>query len=333
MHQHQYQGNYACGGYNQPMEVAGLPGVVAPTGDDDGNDFELKSTSEHFFIHGAAQRHQQHRSQQQQHRRYLPTNPSPYPAPSTPPLHTQGSNSVLQYLATGIPPKQSVKRPIVNPVPAVGASSGSSLLTGRPIISANASTLMAPSSTATATTVIPSSTPGSRRNIVHKYHSFRKISPKNQNAALSAAGASLPPRPLPPSSANRTPQASTVTGSSSMLLKSLLEAGGTAGGVKPSQRTVPPIPKASPMAPPPQTVAAVQGSFNQPAHLSRGTWQLGGKAVVLDASITAPKQQQQQHPKDNDVSHAEVISSAAVPQAALHVSTPQCFGLKSIFVV
>ncbi len=114
---HQRQGNFCLS-----TKVAGSSGVITPTGDADSNDFELKSTSEHLYISDAAQGHHRHRSKQQQHRGYLPTDPSPYPTPPSPPPHTEGSNSVLEYIATGIPPRQSVKRPIVKPVPAtVGA--------------------------------------------------------------------------------------------------------------------------------------------------------------------------------------------------------------------
>lgn len=88
MRQHQSQGLVPTSQHpQQHLEV-----VAA---EDDGTDFELKSSSEHFYLAtGAVAPSASSSSTTLPHARYVQAPPPP------------SSNSVLQYLATGIPPNQ-----------------------------------------------------------------------------------------------------------------------------------------------------------------------------------------------------------------------------------
>lgn len=169
-------------------------------------------------------------------------------------------------------------------LPVAPATIEEAILTGRPVVATSATV----SSTATA-----SSNPhrsansgGSKRQIVHKYHSFRKISPKSSGQIQSTAPDSI--------AAGATP----VTAASNLqLLKCLLESGNSGVGNSTSLHSSPQsqtrttsviasprvFPGAAPSVPP-----IAPKSSQAPAHQSRGTWQVGGKAIVVGASVIKP---------------------------------------------
>uniref|UniRef100_A0A5K3FHL5 Uncharacterized protein n=1 Tax=Mesocestoides corti TaxID=53468 RepID=A0A5K3FHL5_MESCO len=212
---------------------------------------------------------------------------------------------MLQYVATTGFPQPPVKRPVIPTLTTTAAaatpprpfdSSTNSLLTGRSVVS----------TTTVVTSAASTATP--RRPIVHKYHSFRKISPKHQSTAAATAA-----------TGNRPASTTVSKPASSQLLKSLLESGGGS-----SLPRTPSTAAAVPMV----TAAPATTTFNQPAHQSRGTWQLGGRAIVLGASITTPstplsssahRLQAASQPAPALTSpKTDVIPSDSVPQAVLH---------------
>ncbi|VDM26591.1 unnamed protein product, partial [Hydatigera taeniaeformis] len=206
---------------------------------------------------------------------------------------------------------------------------------------------------------------------VHKYHTFRKISPKSQTAPFIATDTGTITTTTTTSNNNSGNSVGRPT-TSSQLLKSLLESGGGNGGgggggvsslpnthasYQPLAPSAVPLLSAPPstLAPPPSSslrghTSALCGSslpvtatrFNHPpAHQSRGTWQLGGRAIVIGASITTPSNPTHRlqsiaitptstppstppPPISTDASSTakpvEVVASDAVPHPVLHVS-------------
>ncbi|KAL5104923.1 hypothetical protein TcWFU_004530 [Taenia crassiceps] len=182
-------------------------------------------------------------------------------------------------------------------------------LTGRPMIAPGRGVV----STVAATT-------SNKRPVVHKYHTFRKISPKNQTTSFVAvdSGATITITTTATTTTtitttnNNSVNSSSIgrPATSSLLLKSLLESGG--GGALPNAHSSyqprapsapPPLSAPPPPLPPPpppslrahasalcgSSLSVAAARFNQPpAHQSRGTWQLGGRAIVIGASITTP---------------------------------------------
>ncbi|BHF74909.1 hypothetical protein SprV_0501799700 [Sparganum proliferum] len=199
------------------------------------------------------------------------------------PDHTTGRLSVTTPACSAL---SSLKISESNSIPAT-------YLSGRPIFSTGA---------VTTTTMTLS---GGKRPIVHKYHSFRKISPKTEDP-IAAAGKRVDP------DATQKPGGLHP----SQLLKSLLECGGA------SRETVT---SATPAATTPTTTASTSavmpgipvgsGSsvWNQPAHHSRGTWQLGGRAVVLGATrASAVGPSGLTPPRAGPVNRVPPISAAAM---------------------
>ncbi|KAL5104935.1 hypothetical protein TcWFU_005153 [Taenia crassiceps] len=203
-------------------------------------------------------------------------------------------------------------------------------------------------------------TTSNKRPVVHKYHTFRKISPKNQTTSFVAvdSGATITITTTATTTTtitttnNNSVNSSSIgrPATSSLLLKSLLESGASSAFCPASSvRSSPPLPP-----PPPPSLrahaSALCGSslsvaaarFNQPpAHQSRGTWQLGGRAIVIGASITTPSNSTHRlqslpvtpspsppatppPPTSIDggstAKSVEAITSDAVPHPVLHVS-------------
>lgn len=259
------------------------------------------------------------------------------------------------------------KRPLI---PAVTATTASMLpattqhtfdvcgkagfLTGRPMIAPGRGVV----STVAATTT-------NKRPVVHKYHTFRKISPKNQTTPFVAADNGTIASITTTTTSNNNNNSNSIgrPATSSQLLKSLLESGGGSAlpnahpSYQPRAPSAPPLLSAPPppLPPPPPSslrahASALCGSSlsvaaarsNQlPAHQSRGTWQLGGRAIVIGASITTPSNSTHRlqslsvtpsptppatppPPTLTDPSSTaksvEVITSDAVPHPVLHVS-------------
>ncbi|KAH9281329.1 hypothetical protein ECG_05100 [Echinococcus granulosus] len=173
-------------------------------------------------------------------------------------------------------------------------------LTGRPVIATGRGVV---STVAAAATV--AATTNNKRPVVHKYHTFRKISPKNEVTSSAATDSSAAAVTTATSNSGSSGRPAT----SSQLLKSLLESGG--GSALPNAHSShqprapsapPPLSTPTPLPPPPppslrahasglcgSSLSVAAAKFNQPpAHQSRGTWQLGGRAIVIGASITTP---------------------------------------------
>lgn len=157
-----------------------------------------------------------------------------------------------------------------------GATTDGSFLTGRPLVATPVTRRdISP----------PSSTNGnseSRRPVVHKCHSIRRLSPKSS--------------PIPEN--NGTAPAATMTAkpsANSQLLKSLLQNGAhNSPGCTNSllslsstqlQSRPNPLSTSSRVLPGGSQVVSPQVG---PAHQSRGTWQLGGRAIVVGASVIKP---------------------------------------------
>ncbi|KAL5104801.1 hypothetical protein TcWFU_000106 [Taenia crassiceps] len=216
-------------------------------------------------------------------------------------------------------------------------------------------------------------TTSNKRPVVHKYHTFRKISPKNQTTSFVAvdSGATITITTTATTTTtitttnNNSVNSSSIgrPATSSLLLKSLLESGG--GGALPNAHSSyqprapsapPPLSAPPPPLPPPpppslrahasalcgSSLSVAAARFNQPpAHQSRGTWQLGGRAIVIGASITTPSNSTHRlqslpvtpspsppatppPPTSIDggstAKSVEAITSDAVPHPVLHVS-------------
>nr|CDS34823.1 hypothetical protein HmN_000948200 [Hymenolepis microstoma] len=174
----------------------------------------------------------------------------------------------------------SVVRPLAPVVPSRSATpmitkttTDGGFLTGRPLITAPVP--MRDTSLPSSST---NSSSESRRPVVHKCHSIRRLSPKS----------SLNPEN------NGTASTSTVAtrpSANSQLLKSLLQngAGNTSSLLSPSSTQL--QGRSNPVAASSRGIPAVSQSVSSqvgPAHQSRGTWQLGGRAIVVGASVIKP---------------------------------------------
>ncbi|EUB56325.1 hypothetical protein EGR_08800 [Echinococcus granulosus] len=334
----------------QRVEPAGLAGTADI---DDGADFELSTA----LIHPP---------------------PPPPPLPPPPPQLQSTAPSVLPTTVHQTVPivakvneplrETAGKRPLIPVENATTASvfpataqhafdvcGKAGFLTGRPVIAAGRGVV---STVAAAATV--AATTNNKRPVVHKYHTFRKISPKNEVTSSAATDSSAAAVTTATSNSGSSGRPAT----SSQLLKSLLESGG--GSALPNAHSShqprapsapPPLSTPTPLPPPPppslrahasglcgSSLSVAAAKFNQPpAHQSRGTWQLGGRAIVIGASITTPSnsthrlQSLSMPPpsstpppatpppltstdSSSTAKSVEVITLDAVPHAVLHVA-------------
>lgn len=254
-------------------------------------------------------------------------------------------------------------------IPSVNAASSAvlpgvtaSLLTGRPAIASTrsmaptmaAATMTAPGTgtvtSGASTNATTSGTMMKRRPVVHKYHTFRKISPKNQTTMTMMSAAVTSKSHVATSQVLKSLLESPGSGSGSVSGGALVNPQGSANsrGVPslPTQQVPVPIresrnagilpgvsPSTQSMSPGGGTAGSVTRFSQAPAHQSRGTWQLGGRAIVIGASITTPASTSSAHyfpsppTSSSDVSSggsttAKKVESEAdvVPQPVLHVS-------------
>ncbi|VDN98083.1 unnamed protein product [Rodentolepis nana] len=174
----------------------------------------------------------------------------------------------------------SVVRPLTPVVPSRGATpmiskttTDGSFLTGRPLITK--SVPMRDTSPPSSSTSVSSE---SRRPVVHKCHSIRRLSPKSslnpENNGVAPSSA-VTARPSANSQLLKSLLQNGAGSTSSLLSPSSTQLQGRSNSVSATSRGLPTVSQAIP-------------SPVGPAHQSRGTWQLGGRAIVVGASVIKP---------------------------------------------
>lgn len=201
----------------------------------------------------------------------------------------------------------------------VGIREGNSL-TGRPLVSAGFGKTGV--STITSSQSTPKVNSENRRQLTHKVHSLRRISPKRSlPAPLEDNGTAAPVASMPFRSS-----------SGSQLLKSLLQNGAqnTNGGGKHmvsspqtqlQNRLNSPGALTSMMHASSESLKVPPGAG--PTHQSRGTWQVGGRAIVVGASVI-------KHPASSPISQSLPVANAS-PKDSTGVSSDQIYFLKQNF--
>ncbi|KAM7536290.1 hypothetical protein Aperf_G00000082823 [Anoplocephala perfoliata] len=211
--------------------------------------------------------------------------PSTFLQPLRPTFNSPALVSVVRTLAPVASRNNGHLIPVANQIlPVASATIEEGILTGRPVVAT--STAVLSTATASSNPPRPGNNGGSKRQIVHKYHSFRKISPKSSAQIQNTTSDGIAVGATPVTAA-----------SNSQLLKCLLESGssGVGNSTSPHSSSQSQTRTTSVIVTPrvfPDVVPAVPPiapkSSQAPAHQSRGTWQVGGKAIVVGASVIKP---------------------------------------------